>query len=576
MSEHRSERDDENSGDDDFTLKSHSTIQTPSKEHPFLLIVLDGWGESADAEDNAVSLAHTPTMDDLKQGAPDRWMTIKAHGTAVGLPSNDDMGNSEVGHNALGSGQIIDQGAKLVDKAVKSGAVFEGDGWHYLQTSLDDGKALHFIGLLSDGGVHSRYDQLLACLKGAAERGAKMLRVHVLTDGRDVEDGTSRNYVSQLQEDLQAITKEHPQVDAKIASGGGRMEVTMDRYESDWDIVQRGWKAHVLGEAGHSYTDPIEAIKDLKGSGDDTVSDQWLPPFVIVTDEGEPVGAVQDGDAVVIFNFRADRVIELSRAFDEEDFDCFDRKRIPKCKFVGMMMYDGELHIPKHYLVGNPNITRTSGQYLAKAGIHTFACAESQKIGHVTFFWNGNRGAPFDKNLEKQKEIKSTTGIAFNKAPEMKAREVADAAVEAYNSGEFNYVRVNFANGDMVGHTGDLKAAIKACSVVDEAVTTMLDAVKQRGGSFLVTADHGNCETMWQKDKKGNALMDKDGRPRALSSHTLTPVPLAIGGPGLPKEVRFKSGSALPKDAGLTNVTATFMNLLGFEAPAHMRDTLLV
>jgi len=287
----------------DFSLHPHDKIKTPGKDHPFLLVVLDGWGEAPVADDNAISQAETPTMDKLREGAPDRWCTVKAHGTAVGLPTDDDMGNSEVGHNALGAGQIIDQGAKLVDKAVQSGDIFEGEGWRYMSENLPDG-TLHFIGLLSDGGVHSRYDQLLALIQGAAERGAKKIRVHTLLDGRDVDDGSSVKFVDQLQSDLQDVEKKYEGVDAKIASGGGRMRVTMDRYESDWDIVDRGWRAHVLGEADHAYPDGPSAIKDLRGDGEEKTSDQWLEPFVIVDEDKKPVGTIEDGDSVIIFNFR--------------------------------------------------------------------------------------------------------------------------------------------------------------------------------------------------------------------------------------------------------------------------------
>lgn len=556
----------------DWKLKPHKTIQPPTKQSPLLVVVLDGWGEAPDADDNAIALADTPTMDSLKQGAPDHWRTVKAHGTAVGLPTDHDMGNSEVGHNALGAGQIIAQGARLVDQAVGSGHIFKQEGWEYIKPALKD-STLHFIGLLSDGGVHSRYDQLLKCLQGAADEGAKRLRVHALTDGRDVEDGSSVRFVTQLQKDLEELESKHSGLDAKIASGGGRMRVTMDRYESDWDVVERGWKAHVLGQAEHTFQDPVDAIKQLRGPKDAPVSDQWLEPFVIVDDENKPVGAIEDGDAVVIFNFRADRVIELSKAFDEEDFSHFDRQRVPKVRFAGMMQYDGELHIPEHFLVSPPNITKTSGEYLVHNGIATFACSESQKIGHVTFFWNGNRGGRFDKDLETYKEIQSDKGIPFNKRPEMKAKEIAESACEALKSGKYHQVRINLPNADMVGHTGDLKATIASCTAADKAVTEMVEAVKEVGGRFLITADHGNAETMLQKDKKGKPLLDNDGKPRPLSSHTLVPVPVAIGGPGLPETAKFRQDG--PEDAGLTNVTATILNLLGFEAPPHMRDTLL-
>lgn len=340
---------------------------------------------------------------------------------------------------------MIDQGARLVDIALENKSVFDDDGFKYISESFAD-HTLHFIGLLSDGGVHSRTDQLFLFIRGAAERGAKRIRVHVLTDGRDVPDGSSVRFVSELEEVLKSLPAG---VDAKIASGGGRMRVTMDRYEADWKIVERGWKAHVLGEAPHTFKDAKTAVETLRGSGDDAVSDQWLDPFVIVDDAGVPVGAIEDGDAVVLTNFRADRVIEISKAFEYADFTAFDRTRWPKTRFVGMMQYDGDLKLPARYLVPPPAITRVSGELLAASGVSTFACSETQKFGHVTFFWNGNRSGYFNEALETYVEIPSDA-VPFNEAPDMKAREITEAGKEALLSKKYKVVRINYANPDMV------------------------------------------------------------------------------------------------------------------------------
>ncbi|KAG2541042.1 hypothetical protein PVAP13_9NG598728 [Panicum virgatum] len=284
------------------------------------VVVLDGWGEAPPDPFNCIHAADTPTLDALKKAAPARWRLIKAHGTAVGLPTDDDMGNSEVGHNALGAGQIYAQGAKLVDLALASGKIYDGEGFKYIRQSFDDG-TLHLIGLLSDGGVHSRFDQLPLLLKGASEHGAKRIRVHVLTDGRDVLDGSSVRFVEMLEEDLARLREKG--VDARVASGGGRMYVTMDRYENDWQVVKRGWDAHVLGEAPHKFKSALEAVKKLRE--DPKANDQYLPHFVIVDESGKPVGPIQDGDAVVTFNFRADRMVMLAKALEYENFDKFDR-----------------------------------------------------------------------------------------------------------------------------------------------------------------------------------------------------------------------------------------------------------
>ncbi|OEL21308.1 2,3-bisphosphoglycerate-independent phosphoglycerate mutase [Dichanthelium oligosanthes] len=531
------------------------------------VVVLDGWGEAPPDPFNCIHAADTPTLDALKKGAPERWRLIKAHGTAVGLPTDDDMGNSEVGHNALGAGQIYAQGAKLVDLALASGKIYEGEGFKYIQQSFESG-TLHLIGLLSDGGVHSRFDQLQLLLKGASEHGAKRIRVHVLTDGRDVLDGSSVRFVEMLEEDLARLRNKG--VDARIASGGGRMYVTMDRYENDWQVVKRGWDAHVLGEAPHKFKNALEAVKKLRE--DPKANDQYLPPFAIVDESGKPVGSIQDGDAVVTFNFRADRMLMLAKALEYENFDKFDRVRFPKIRYAGMLQYDGELKLPSHYLVAPPEIERTSGEYLARNGVRTYACSETVKFGHVTFFWNGNRSGYFDSSLEKYEEIPSDISIPFNVQPKMKALEIAQKARDAILSRKFDQVRVNIANGDMVGHTGDIEATIVGCKAADEAVKIILDAIEQVGGIFILSADHGNAEDMAKRDKSGKPLRDKDGKVQTLTSHTLNPVPIAIGGPGLAPGVRFRTD--LP-NAGLANVAATVMNLHGFEAPDYYEPTLI-
>lgn len=506
-------------------------------------------------------------MDSLKNGAPEKWTLVKAHGTAVGLPSDDDMGNSEVGHNALGAGRIFAQGAKLVDAALASGKIYEGAGFNYIKESFDKG-TLHLIGLLSDGGVHSRLDQVQLLLKGASERGAKRIRLHILTDGRDVLDGSSVGFVETIENDLSQLREKG--VDARIASGGGRMNVTMDRYENDWGVVKRGWDAQVLGEAPYKFQSALEAVKTLRA--EPKANDQYLPPFVIVDESGKSVGPIVDGDAVVTFNFRADRMVMLAKALEFADFDKFDRVRVPKIKYAGMLQYDGELKLPSKYLVDPPLIERTSGEYLVKNGVRTFACSETVKFGHVTFFWNGNRSGYFDETKEEYVEIPSDSGITFNEQPKMKALEIAEKTRDAILSGKFDQVRINLPNGDMVGHTGDIEATVVACKAADEAVKIVLDAVEQVGGIYLVTADHGNAEDMVKRNKAGQPMLDKSGSIQILTSHTLQPVPVAIGGPGLHPGVKFRSDIQTP---GLANVAATVMNLHGFEAPADFETTLI-
>jgi 2,3-bisphosphoglycerate-independent phosphoglycerate mutase len=489
---------------------------------------------------------------------------VQAHGTAVGLPSDDDMGNSEVGHNALGCGRVLQQGAALVDAALASEALFKGAGWEHVSQGMSS-STLHLIGLLSDGGVHSRYDQIRGIMMGAVKRGVKKIRVHALLDGRDVPDGSSVKFMQQLEADLKATG-----VDAKVASGGGRMKVTMDRYESDWDIVKRGWDAHVLGKGERQFESGSEAVEVLRKEGH---NDQFLPSFTI-TQGGQPVGSIQDGDAVVLCNFRGDRAIQISKAFDtfaEEKF-AFDRVRVPKVKFAGLMSYDGDTHVPKHFLVNPPLIDRTSGELLANTGIRTFAVSETQKYGHVTYFWNGNRSGTFNSNLEKYEEVLSDKGD-FHLAPAMQAEKIALAAERAVLSREFDMIRLNFANGDMVGHTGDLAASIRAVEAVDRQLASLLQALDSVQGRFLVTADHGNCDEMAQRDKKGNVMRDSKGKIMPLTSHTLAPVPVCIGGAGLPEGVALSTEGI--KKPGLANITATFINLLGFQAPEYYERSLI-
>ncbi|THU59770.1 hypothetical protein C4D60_Mb07t05560 [Musa balbisiana] len=423
-------------GSSDFSWKLADHPKLP-KGKTVAVVVLDGWGEADPDQYNCIHVAQTPTMDSLKKGAPERWRLVRAHGTAVGLPTEDDMGNSEVGHNALGAGRIFAQGAKLVDLALASGKIFEGEGFKYIKECFDKG-TLHLIGLLSDGGVHSRLDQLQLLLKGCNENGAKRIRVHILTDGRDVLDGSSVGFVETLENDLAKLREKG--IDAQIASGGGRMYVTMDRYE-------------------HTH-----------------------------------------GTSLCLSN------------------------------------------------------------------------SETVKFGHVTFFWNGNRSGYFNSSMEEYVEIPSDSGITFNVQPKMKALEIAEKARDAILSRKFDQVRVNLPNGDMVGHTGDIEATVVGCKAADEAVKIILDATEQVGGIYVVTADHGNAEDMVKRNKTGQPQLDKAGKIQILTSHTLQPVPIAIGGPGLASGVRFRKD--VP-DGGLANVAATVMNLHGFEAPADYEPTLV-
>jgi len=534
---------------------------------PLLLVIADGVGIGRGDEWDAVAQARTPTLDRLRSVG--LYRTLRAHGTAVGLPSDDDMGNSEVGHNAIGAGRVFDQGAKLVNKAIAEGSIFEGGVWRRITERCAGGKgALHLIGLLSDGNVHSHQDQLHALIEGARRSRFRKVYVHPLLDGRDVPGTSALDYIDRLTELLSGID-DAGERRYRIASGGGRMITTMDRYEADWSIVERGWNAHVHGE-GRGFTSAREAVESYRNE-EPGIIDQFLPPFV-VTENGAPVGRVQDGDAVVFFNFRGDRALEISRAFEEgEEFDKFDRGRRPDVLYAGMTLYDGDLAIPKTYLVAPPAIERTLGEYLSTAGVTQFACSENQKFGHVTYFWNGNRGGKFVEQSETYVEIPSDR-VLFEQRPWMKAAEITDRTLEALSSGKQRFCRINFANGDMVGHSGLLEPTVIAVEAVDLCLDRLVTGVEEVGGTLIVLADHGNADQMVELDKQGNPKLDDAGTPRRRTSHSLNPVPFIIqrfqGEPlGLRSDLQ---------EAGLANVAATVLELLGFEPPEDYDPSLLV
>jgi len=382
-----------------FDLARHPTF--PGVEGPVVVCVMDGVGIGRHDAGDAVWLARTPTLDRLARTTP--TVALAAHGRAVGMPSDGDMGNSEVGHNALGAGRVFDQGASRVGKAIASGDLFEGETWREaVEHVRASGEPLHFIGLLSDGNVHSHIDHLLAMLRRCDAEEVPAVRVHVLLDGRDVPETSALEYVDALEALLEKL-RDAPDRDYRIASGGGRMVITMDRYQADWEMVARGWRTHVHGE-GRGFQSAREAIETLRAEKPG-VSDQVLPPFVIVDDAGEPVGRIRDGAAVVFFNFRGDRAIEISGAFERDDFDHFDRSPRPDVFYAGMMQYDGDTGVPARFLVEPPTIDRTLGEYLSRNGITQLAVSETQKFGHVTYFWNGNRSGRFDPALETYVEV---------------------------------------------------------------------------------------------------------------------------------------------------------------------------
>jgi 2,3-bisphosphoglycerate-independent phosphoglycerate mutase len=547
---------------------------------PVMLVIMDGVGYGKYREGDAVADAKMYHLDALKAKSP--HTRLKAHGKAVGLPSDDDMGNSEVGHNAMGCGRVFDQGAALVSRSIESGALFQGQAWKEIVANLKappgpgavsagnsgvnrDG-VLHFIGLFSDGNVHSHLDHLKAMIRRAKQEGVKRVRVHVLFDGRDVGETSALDYV----DPFEAFLREESDngFDARIGSGGGRMWITMDRYGADWSMVERGWNTHVHGQ-GRQFKSAREAVETYRREIPGII-DQDLKEFVVVEKEGgAPIGTIQDGDSVVYFNFRGDRALEITAAFEEEAFDKFDRDRRPKVCYAGMMEYDGDMHVPKRYLVSPPSIDRTMGEYLAATGVRTLAISETQKYGHVTYFFNGNRTGKFDETLEDYVEIKSDV-VPFEQRPWMKCAEITDQVLKALGSGKYDFIRLNYPNGDMVGHTGIYQAVVCSMEGMDLQLGRLAKAVEEAGGVMVITADHGNSDDMFEHNKKtGEVVYKEDGSPKAKTSHSLNPVPCVIYDPEYRGEyVNEPAEGALFEGLVISTNAATCMQLQGNVPPA--------
>ncbi len=538
-------------------------IFTVKRNGPLVLLVLDGVGIGKQDAGDAFFNAHPNNLLRMIEEAKNRqlYTELYAHGTYVGLPTDGDMGNSEVGHNALGSGQIYSQGAKLVNESLDSGDFFKTKTWQEDVIPLAKrNNTLHFLGLLSDGNIHSHIEQLFKMLDGAIHDGILDIAIHILLDGRDVPPTSALTYVEQLEQKCATLNKSGANV--RIASGGGRMYVTMDRYYSDWSVVERGWKAHVLGRvdkldsyAGY-FSSTQEAIEQARKLFPDR-QDQFNPPFVIVDTAGNPVGKMKDGDVVINFNFRGDRAIQISEAFTMDKFDGFERLERPQVTYIGLLEYDGDRHLPEKFLVPPPLIENVSSQFFCAEGIKSFAIAETHKFGHMTYFWNGNRSGYIDERLEDYVEITSEGTDVIAERPEMKAVEVADHLIEAIKSKKYDYLRANFANGDMVGHTGNMQACIKSVQCLDQQVQRVVDTVLAEGGVVIITADHGNVEQE----------LDKNGKP--MTSHTLNKVPFFI----IEENPNYRI--KVNDRAGIANVMSTAMNLIGFAAPAFYEKTLI-
>lgn len=499
------------------------------------LIILDGWGLAPRDKGNAVALANTPTFDRIWSSCP--HTTLEASGAAVGLPDGQ-MGNSEVGHTNLGAGRVVYQLSTRISKAIAAGDFFENT---VLLEALRRARSsrLHLLGLVSDGGVHSQLDHLLALLDLAKSQQVKQVYVHAFLDGRDTSPTSGAGYLKIVQDKLAQLAFES----GSIATLTGRYWA-MDR-DKRWERTER---AFVALRAGHGEQSTDRAAPDAVQArylNDET--DEFIQPLIL-----DPQGTVNDGDVAIFFNFRPDRARQLCHAFADEDFQGFERKAKPEVHFVGMRHYESNLAMPAAF-PENGQLQHVLGAVINQAGLKQFRCAESEKYAHVTYFFNNGREIPFEG--EEQELIPSPKVATYDLQPEMNASEVARVTSERIRSGQYAFVLVNFANPDMVGHTGVVVAAKKAVEATDSCLAQILSAVEQIGGDALVVADHGNAERMFHPD----------GSPH--TAHTTNPVPLVYVGN---RSLKWWSGGKL------CDVAPTILHLLNIPKPDEMSGRCLI
>lgn len=509
---------------------------------PILLAILDGWGQGKPAETNAVHVADTPNMDKWREQYPST--TLAAHNGAVGLPEGQ-MGNSEVGHLNIGAGRVVYQDFTRINRAIETGELKENPVLTGAFAGVRDrGSALHLLGLVSDGGVHSHLDHLLALIGMAADLGVERIFVHAFMDGRDTPPTSGVEYIKQLLDGMAGIGR------GRVATICGRY-YAMDR-DNRWERVEKAWQALVDG-VGVPARDPVEAMKESYRQGD---TDEFVKPVVLRDEADNPLSVISDDDTVLFFNFRADRARELTRAFTVPGFDGFAMKKRPRLgQYVMMTRYDKNFDLP---IVFPPlTLTRILGEEVSRAGIRQLRIAETEKYAHVTFFFNGGKESPFP--LEDRELIPSPKEVAtYDLKPEMSAFQVTDTLLAKLDKGGYGFIVLNFANADMVGHTGVLEAAVKACEAVDRCLGRIVARVRELGGTTLITADHGNADIMWD---------DKGDEPH--TAHTLDAVPFILINDDY-KGRRLREGGAL-KD-----IAPTVLHFLGLPVPDEMEGDCLL
>ncbi|MET4028211.1 2,3-bisphosphoglycerate-independent phosphoglycerate mutase [Marinobacter sp. MBR-99] len=506
---------------------------------PTALIILDGWGHRDPAEDNAISNAQTPFWDKLWQSQPKTL--INTSGMFVGLPQGQ-MGNSEVGHMNLGAGRVVYQSLTRIDKDLEDGKFQSNEALcNAIDKAAANGKAVHIMGLLSPGGVHSHEDHILAAAELAAARGAKEVYIHAFLDGRDMPPRSARPSLEKAATKLKAL-------------GVGRVATIVGRYfamdrDNRWDRVEAAYNAMTLGEAEFTFEDPVTALDQAYERGE---NDEFVKATHIRA-EGQPEGTINDGDSVLFMNFRADRAREMTRTFVEQGFDGFDRRKHPAlADFVMLTEYAADIKTSCAY--PPEQLTNGLGEYMATLGKTQLRIAETEKYAHVTFFFNGGLETPFAG--EDRILVPSPKVATYDLQPEMSAPEVTDKLVEAIKSGKYDLIVCNYANGDMVGHTGKLDAAIKAAECLDKCVQRVVEALDEVGGEALITADHGNCEQMTDPTSG-----------QVHTSHTIGPVPLVYTGP---RKVTLKD------DGSLSDIAPTLLALMGDDQPKEMSGHSLV
>ena len=455
-------------------------------DQPTLLLILDGWGQAPASEGNAVTTARTPNLDRALAGYPSGRLACS--GEAVGLPEGQ-MGNSEVGHLNLGAGRVVYQDIVRISRSIRDGS-FEANEVlnRVMDRAVENGGALHLLGLVSDGGVHSHQEHLEALLRLASRKGLRDVAVHAVLDGRDTSPYAGYGFVERLLRSMEEIGV------GRIATVGGRY-YAMDR-DKRWDRTQRAYEAIVHGR-GETAADPLRAVSAAYERG---VSDEFLPPTVIRDEGGDPARSMRDGDAVFLFNFRADRVRQITRALFDPDFREFERKGAPRLGLLATMtLYDESFPLPVAF--PQQELTNILGEVLSGHGLRQLRIAETEKYAHVTYFFNGGREEPFAG--EERKLIPSPREVAtYDEKPEMSVYQVTEELERLWGTGEYDVVICNFANLDMVGHTGNFQATVRACRAVDECVGRVMDMVLADGGRLFLTADHGNAEAMLDPEGK--------------------------------------------------------------------------